>query len=373
MKRYTKCLTVGLLLLSLLVAALQVSAENAPDTIGRIKVTSDGFTNIRSADNGKASVIMKAFPGEIYTCIAKTQSSWYEILLPDNKIGYIYQGSATLMGLFEFGSKIDEFNMRILENPADALAYQDRAAFYLERGVYDIAVDDFSSAIALEGTVYQYIGRAEALRSIEAYEEALADACSAIEVDGANPMGYVSKARILIAMQRYEEAMDDLQAALAIDGKDGIIHYWLGYCLEKLEKPEEALDKYLTAVKYITDQATIYYRIGLIYMDNLENYKEAVKWFNQAIKKSGDNMASYYASRGRAYVLATDYKNAIADLEKAIQLQTDDAVTYDALAVAYYETKNAQKALENIEKAISLAPDDLLYQEHLNQIKQMAK
>lgn len=63
-------------------------SEPAKVTSLKILPTPTGYLNIRSEPNTTGSLVGKAVPGETYT-FTNTKSGWYEILLPDNKTGWV--------------------------------------------------------------------------------------------------------------------------------------------------------------------------------------------------------------------------------------------------------------------------------------------
>jgi tetratricopeptide (TPR) repeat protein len=74
-------------------------------------------------------------------------------------------------------------------------------------------------------------------------------------------------------------------------------------------------------------------------------YDEAEKTLTEAIKYDKNNFEAYYY-RGCARINAKKYNEAIADLEKAVELKPDYADAYFNLGRTYYMMQDEDKACE---------------------------
>ncbi|MGD1911776.1 MAG: trypsin-like peptidase domain-containing protein [Rivularia sp. (in: cyanobacteria)] len=92
----------------------------------------------------------------------------------------------------------------------------------------------------------------------------------------------------------------------------------------------------------------------------LRRYKEAVEAFHQAIKQEPTFV--YLAYYGKALALGGDekYKEAVAALQKAVELKKDKnfVAAFSYLSVIYRHLEQPEKALIEIEKAIQLQPEN---------------
>jgi tetratricopeptide (TPR) repeat protein len=70
-----------------------------------------------------------------------------------------------------------------------------------------------------------------------------------------------------------------------------------------------------------------------------------------------NNLAFAYVFRGMAYNLKGDYDWAIADLDKAIELDPKNAIAYDARGSAYGYNGDYDRAIFDLDKAIELNPN----------------
>jgi len=75
-------------------------------------------------------------------------------------------------------------------------------------------------------------------------------------------------------------------------------------------------------------------------------------------KTRGKDLAELYAKRGDAYESVKDFKHAIADYGKAIELDSTNVDHFNDRAMALLKTKQARKALADAERAVQLDPNN---------------
>ena len=92
-------------------------------------------------------------------------------------------------------------------------------------------------------------------------------------------------------------------------------------------------------------KSRLYMDEGNKLMMNYGKYSEAVEAFDKAIKYDKNNYEAYYL-RGCAKINAKQYKAAIIDFEKAIELKPDYADAYFNIGKTYYLLNDEEKACE---------------------------
>ena len=97
-------------------------------------------------------------------------------------------------------------------------------------------------------------------------------------------------------------------------------------------------------------------------------YTEAVEFYSKAISLKSD-FKQAYKNRGISYSLSGDHEKAIADYDKAISLSAKDYSLYSYRGMAKFEFANGnegklKEALPDLEKAMELKPDFI--EGHLN-------
>ena len=100
-------------------------------------------------------------------------------------------------------------------------------------------------------------------------------------------------------------------------------------------------------------------QIGKTYHAISGSYKEAIHYFNAAIKKD-NNLIDAFGSRGLVYLKNGQKAKALNDLEYAVELKSNDYRVYLALAGMYKKTNGGSKMLsltkKNYQRAIEINP-----------------
>lgn len=96
--------------------------------------------------------------------------------------------------------------------------------------------------------------------------------------------------------------------------------------------------------------------IGLCYR-TLENYDEAIKYFDKAIQTDKNYKAPYF-NKGTVYYWKEDYKNAEKYFLLGLEKIENDFLCLLYLGYCYINIKNYDKAIEYLDKAINVMPED---------------
>lgn len=120
-------------------------------------------------------------------------------------------------GMGKSDESIKDFTRAIVANKKDWSKYVDRAQAYLRLGKDDEAIADLSEVIKLNpADPGAYVLRASAYKQIGKYEEAVSDCSRAFEIKADSDL-LLERADCLRAMRRYDDALKDLDHASEID------------------------------------------------------------------------------------------------------------------------------------------------------------
>ena len=106
---------------------------------------------------------------------------------------------------------------------------------------------------------------------------------------------------------------------------------------------------------------------GYEYKD-IFNYKEAIKEFNRAIELDSKNGAAY-AGRADSYSLLCEWEKAAADYTRAIALNKQDDFLFYYRGMANYFLDKDEEALSDLETALRLNPEDTKLKEMIEIVK----
>ena len=101
-------------------------------------------------------------------------------------------------------------------------------------------------------------------------------------------------------------------------------------------------------------------------------YDEAIAECNKAIELD-PNMAGAYVNRSFAYSKKGEFDKTIADCNKAIELDPNLADAYNNRGIAYYNKGDYDKAARDFKKAIMLNPENAKAYNNLRIIKKLQK
>src|SRR6266702_6218466 len=112
-------------------------------------------------------------------------------------------------------------------------------------------------------------------------------------------------------------------------------------------QPDEALTPQKTKAQWMKKGNTHY---------DTKQYKEAIVNYDRAVQLD-QNYAIAYNQRGNAYYYLKEYQKAIADYNRAIELDPTMVVAYNSRGNVYYALKEYQKAIVDYNRGIQLDPN----------------
>ncbi|MGE5182718.1 MAG: tetratricopeptide repeat protein [Acidobacteriota bacterium] len=153
-----------------------------------------------------------------------------------------------------------------------------------------------------------------------------------------------------------DEAIDDFGKALAIDRNHVTVVLARAEAYRRAGKKKEARGDYETALKAMDDddpnRRDTAARLASLLRD-AGDFDDAVETLRNAIRTSGAN-AKIYTELGQIYVAQKRLELAQLVLAKALELDSKDPATYNALAILALKNGKAQEAFERFDQAASL-------------------
>lgn len=250
-----------------------------------------------------------------------------------------------------------------LDGQKDAVLFVNRGAFYSATGNYDSAVADFIKATHLNPKLHAaFTSLANAWINQQKYDEAIEILTSLIRIDAENPSYYVQRGVALRYKQSWDPAIADFSKALELDpenlaalGSRGFVCYLKG-------DHRAAVRDFDAIIQLNPDDAMAHNNRG--YNRHLSgDYRSALTDYRRAVEL---RPAYAVAWQNMAWLLATcpddqvrDGKQALAAAKKACdQRQTPVAADIKALAAAYAESGDFQKAVEHQTKVIAMTAEE---------------
>lgn len=212
---------------------------------------------------------------------------------------------------------------RIADKPDDATRLTDRAWF--ERSLFNWAAAeaDYTRAIALDASADRHLKRSALRSKLGNRAGSLADSQAAYDLEQGNAEARRSLAYELIEAGKVDEGLDLLPSDLDVGTDDGLSNF-----LEKVDRLEQA-----------------------------DRHDEALTMLDEALEKHGSsaklrNARCWYLGLRNA---ALDI--ALADCNKAIELEADPAMYMDSRALVHLRAGRLKEAMADYEAALAANPE----------------
>lgn len=240
--------------------------------------------------------------------LAHTDYNMLLALEPDNKEALYFRGLIRYR-LTQFGPAIEDF-IKVLNLPD---AETQTAFFKIQQGQTGASGIATLSGMKADiwnniGLCYQATGNAN--QAIEAYNKG-------IEIDPETPDLYINRA----------------------------------LSFEKSGKNKLALNDYRYVLSIVPDHPIAQY--NLMHMQNEEEFGKQLNFLNQFIDQH-PNMAQGYAERGLFFYESLDYKAALEDFEKSLEIDPGNIDYLFNLALAHEKLNQVEKAELLFDQVISL-------------------
>jgi serine/threonine-protein kinase len=191
-------------------------------------------------------------------------------------------------------------------------------------------------------------------RSTGKYDLALQEYQRALELDPRSADAVIGLAESYDSAGRTADAEAAFRKAIALrpDSWEGYNH--LGSFLDDHQRFDEAIAQFHHAIELTPDNAPVYLNLGAVYIDVGEpkRFPEA----EQMLRKSIALDPSYpaYTNLGYLYIQQHKYSEAAEAVEKALQLNDKDYITWGNLALAYEGLKDKEKTDKAHDREIAL-------------------
>jgi tetratricopeptide (TPR) repeat protein len=286
---------------------------------------------------------------------------------PNNANAYYWIGDA-YYNLKESAKALELCHKAIEVSPDYANAYFRLGVIYSEMDQFQDAITVLKKARRLNPQyAATYLNLGFAYSNLKSYANAVETYLEAIELDPNEPLFYNELGAAYQKLGRNTEAVEAFKNAIRIEPDYMNAHSNLGFTYHALGRYREAIESCKQAIEIDPNSVVAYNNLGLAYY-NLGSYDEAIINYKHAIKID-PSFALAHGNLGLAYHVLKRYGEAIESHKQACKLSDyKDHFSVAALAAAYAETKDFDKAIEYQEKAIVLAGDDLK-QEYIKRLK----
>ncbi len=225
----------------------------------------------------------------------------------------------------------------------------------LERAQSKAVKDDKELHDALCEKAIKYLKKSNEIYASDGKKDYKKHSSSAVYSDAMNLLG-----NSYFEIGDIAKALDSYTKIIALypqhDIANGNIHVVLmqtpGMLRNKLTTSTvpELLEVLGTLIQVKPECGEAYYVLGVMYGRELGNMEASIQCFEKAETCKFEKNASYYKDLGVAYGISGNYAKSITALEKAIELDPDDDLTYTNLGYTYMNLGDNAKGQEYISK-----------------------
>jgi tetratricopeptide (TPR) repeat protein len=142
--------------------------------------------------------------------------------------------------------------------PADpAIEYYNRGVVYQQQGQLDLAIDEYTQAIALNPQFSEaYYNRGNAYYDKGDLDRAIADFDQAIEFDPQDAEAYYNRGLAYASKGRYDQALSDLSKCIEINARYAGAYYLRGVAYAEVGEQEKAISDMERALELGLDPST---------------------------------------------------------------------------------------------------------------------
>lgn len=260
----------------------------------------------------------------------------------------------------KYKQAMEDFDKASQLNPTSELPYFGRGWVYNQREEYEAAIKEYDKVLELNPKyAIAWNNRGAAKSWLNQMQEALADYNKAIELSPRYAKAYENRGKALRALGNEEQAIADFQKSAQITnsnlGADKIIDDALA--CQKRGEFKNAMKLLNQGIKLYPDNPFLFVNRGNIYKDCFKDYKAAIDDYNKTIELN-EKFSWPYHNRALAYGRLKRWDEAIADYGRALDIDPNYASAYNGRAWSYCQIGRFEEALVDANKAVALKPNE---------------
>jgi tetratricopeptide (TPR) repeat protein len=253
------------------------------------------------------------------------------------------------------------WSLFIEEYPKAAWPYFRRADTYASNGQPDKAIADYSQGIELDPkNADAWFHRAQTYDQLGQFAKALDDSNMAIEVNPKWNAGWVQGGLEYIKLGHYDKALDYTNKAIELDRNfwwAWNVRGWAYYTLHQYDKAIADLDRAIELDANSWTLKDLAWVLANCQDPKFRDARKAVELAKKAVelrsKETGPGSSTFWNTLGAAHYRAGNWKEAVAALEKSIELRkSGDSYDWFFLAMAHWQLGQKDDALKCYKQAV---------------------
>jgi len=244
----------------------------------------------------------------------------------------------------------------VQKSPNSSDAYNNHGIACAKNGQLDLAISDFSKALALDPKLPNaYFARGAAYADKGQPGPAIMDFSKNIELNPKNADAYLNRGIAYVHSGQIDRAIADFNKTIELNPKYPEAYDNRGVAFRASGRLDLAISDYDKAIELDPKDAKAYGNRGNAY-GSQGQFDRAISDFSKALEMD-PKAAQVYHNRGISYAHKGQLELAIADFSKALELNPKDAEVYAYRGTAYKAKGQDELARKDFAKAIELDPN----------------
>jgi tetratricopeptide (TPR) repeat protein len=250
---------------------------------------------------------------------------------------------------------LDDYNSALKLDGKFTDAWHNRADVELRKGDLQAAITDYQKVTGLDpNRSSAYNGRGNALRESGKIDEAIADYDQAISLAPESPFAYNGRGNARRDKGDIEAAIKDYDRAIELNPRYATALIGRGNALRDAGRRADAIRDYDAAIALDPNDATAYNNRGTTYKDEGQ-FDRAIEDYTFAIGRDPAR-AAFYFNRALAYVGKDQADQAISDYSKTIEIDKNHAFAYHNRGLLFFQKRDFDRAIGDYANAIRINP-----------------
>jgi tetratricopeptide (TPR) repeat protein len=254
---------------------------------------------------------------------------------------------------------VQDCSKAIQLQPNYLMAYYLRGRLLEQLNVADRAVSDFQAVDKLQPSSFlKYVIRSDARFRIKKFDSSLADVNKAIEIDKTYPAAYTLRAALSLQNKKASMAIADLDRAIDLDSNNSITYLYRAMTKFTISDLKGAVADLKSAINIRENngESTQIYRSYL----SLLTQSQTGSIPNSLPNEQSDSV-EFYLARANQKKSKGDLQGALADYDKAVDIQPTALVLISRAIFKEKELKDIAGAEADLSRAIELRADEPYY------------
>lgn len=288
-----------------------------------------------------------------------------DFLIRSNLVGMLAQQQ-------KYREAIEHCMLLLHYYPTNPSSYERAAEIYEYEKNYKEAVKFYILAAKFDSTNSRTFCRLGKLYGIGGEYEIAKQYCfKALQLNPRSSEAYNILGIIESNLNNYEGAVQNFSKAIEYDSLNANAYSDFGLLYEQSGKPNEAIAMYSRAVKIDSNHENANINLGTI-LAGEGKLNEAEIYFRNAAKIHPKSLDARIGL-GKIYTIKKQFEDAIQQLTKGIDIDSNSAVTHYHLAAVFMEMNKFKEAENHYRVAVQLAPNFTEAQTALEKVRNRLK